>query len=52
VEKSFSGCVPMQLSLGIDPQISVSDITRGYKRICGKENQSNLRMEEDLQFGI
>jgi hypothetical protein len=37
----------MQLSPGMDPQISVQDITGKYKRICGKENQINLRIEEN-----
>jgi hypothetical protein len=42
VEKSRACCVPMQLSLGMDPKISVSDIAGGYKRVRGEENQSNL----------
>ena len=46
VEKSLTYCVPMQLSLGMDPPISVPDITGRNKRICREEDTDNMRLEE------
>jgi hypothetical protein len=42
VEKSRSCGVPMQLSLGMDPPIPVSDITGGNKRICREKGTNNM----------
>jgi hypothetical protein len=42
VEKSRARGVPMQLSLGMDPTIPVSDIAGTNKGICGKEDTDNM----------
>ena len=46
VEKSLAYCVPMQLSLGMDPPIPVPDIAGRNKRICREEDTDNMRLEE------
>ena len=51
VEKSLAYRVPMQLSLGMDPTISVSDIAGRNKRICREEDTDNMRLEASGNTG-